>query len=240
MKPRSGSRILVAEQEIAFLPTQISGLGLWLDANQESHADDAVNPTFTNRGDGGAARNFAGIDATFKSAVSPRGTHAMRYGPGLITGHQSTFDFATLSWTEAEIFFCMGGTDSDTNGHHRMGGSGQASFWPFTYSPDTIYSDFFSTTRQNYNTTGIADINGWHVLNEISTGSEWTSIIDGIQQFTTGTNTVGFSGTQIIGSAVGGTGLDGDLAEVIMYDHKLTADERAAVTAYLTSKHITA
>ena len=76
----------------------------------------------------------------------------------------------------------------------------------------------------------------------MSSSTEWTSRINGTIQFTTASNTVGFWPWPAIGSGgavsgYGSTNFDGDIAEILIYDHALSQADRDAVTAYCKGKY---
>ena len=76
----------------------------------------------------------------------------------------------------------------------------------------------------------------WRLYNVVSTSSEWTSYIDGIQHFTTGTNTVAFTATTKLGAYDVNT-MDGDIAEVIIYSAKLSSPDWVQTKAYIATKY---
>jgi hypothetical protein len=81
-----------------------------------------------------------------------------------------------------------------------------------------------------------------HIYNVLSQPDEWTSRINGNVIFTTSNNTVDFSSSPNIGDGGGPYGdyhshFAGDIAEVIIYDHKLSPTERDAVNAYFDLKY---
>lgn len=103
-----------------------------------------------------------------------------------------------------------------------------------------IYDQFGTTSRK---TTGnpVPSFQNWNIYSVISVTNEWTNFFNGTQLFTTGTNTVGFSATPTLGKSGGhGSGdfyLEGDVPEMIGYSAKLSADDRASVLSYLTTKY---
>jgi len=88
----------------------------------------------------------------------------------------------------------------------------------------------------------VGHINQPHLYNVVSRSGEWTSRINGIVQFTTTNNTVGFYPWPVLGnggviSGYGSTYFEGDIAEVIIYNRAISQSERDAVNAYLSSKY---
>ncbi len=98
------------------------------------------------------------------------------------------------------------------------------------------YSDFGSTTRKG--PIGDAVIGTWYVGNVYSADSDWALLVDGGLIHTTGTNTVAWdtSGYHYISGNVGGSS-GNSVAEVLMYQRKLSTTERSIVLSYLGEKH---
>ena len=78
----------------------------------------------------------------------------------------------------------------------------------------------------------------WHLYNVSAKAGEWVARQNGRPFYTSTSNTVGFRNNPIIGSgyAIYG-GFQGDIAEVLVYDHVLTDAERANVGQYLGYKY---
>lgn len=100
-----------------------------------------------------------------------------------------------------------------------------------------IYDGFGSITR-TFTGNPSADLTNAHLYNVITQSGEWTSNINGVQHFTTGTNTVGWEGTCRFGVGDGDSNwFKGKLAEIIIYNRKLTDPERDTVEAYVSSEY---
>lgn len=79
----------------------------------------------------------------------------------------------------------------------------------------------------------------WRLYNVSSAAGDWTSRLDGTQHFNTTSNTVAFRGTDVFlgKSQGGGHYIDGDVAELILYDHVLASGDRDTVEAYIADKY---
>lgn len=93
-----------------------------------------------------------------------------------------------------------------------------------------IYDSAFSTLRRDCgNPTPV--LTDWRVVEIVSTSSEWTYLLDGVQQVTDATNTVGLRTSLILGANTT-RNLVGHIAGVYIFAQKLTTG-RAAMVDYL-------
>lgn len=130
---------------------------------------------------------------------------------------------AAGAWT-----FCRGGADAELM------------FYPFTNGQ--VFDNFCTTARKTVGdlTPSLAS---YRLYNPRSQANLWELGIDGATLFTTGTNT--FSTTVTAGRWIGqsiatgqvGFYLNGFIAEVILYDHFLSAPDRDTVKAYIANKY---
>jgi hypothetical protein len=109
----------------------------------------------------------------------------------------------------------------------------------YPFSDGIIYDSFGTTTRQ---TTGkpAQDLSAYHLYNVVSRAGEWTSRINGVLHYTTATNTFTLPAGAELGASVNYYGgyFNGDVAEIIIYDHALTSAERERVQWYLAAKYL--
>jgi hypothetical protein len=147
--------------------------------------------------------------------------------------------FSTM--TAGELFIVIkavsanGSNQSHLTGFIGFGTGAQSSH--YAWIDGLIYDDWGSNLRKAGFTPTVA-ITSWRIVNIISTSSEWTYTIGGVQQVTTATNTVGFNTAPTIGCDwCGSYNLDGDIAEIIIYNRKVDTPERAQVNSYLNRKY---
>lgn len=113
-------------------------------------------------------------------------------------------------------------------------GAGGDSYYPLT--DGTIYESFGSTTNQLGSTT-VQALDQYHLYNVRAQSGAWRNVINGTPYVVKGANTVGFNtGNPLLGR--GGAFFKGDIAEIIIYDHVLTASEREAVGRYLNLRYV--
>lgn len=216
-------------------------LSLALDASDDSAAAPApTSPTFTDIGglrvhyspslgpaaedqSGNAFHGAAGTGTPSLVATAINGKPGWRYvgasaqfwklPAGIVTGMTAMHLFAVIH------------TTTNANGAFHFGESGSNNHHPF--SDGNIYDGTGSTTRrtiasQNFDTPKIFEI--------ISTGTEHTHLIDGVQVATTGVNTVAWPSTGVCaigcgistGPAAFGGFWDGDGGDLLAFGAKLS------------------
>ncbi len=109
-----------------------------------------------------------------------------------------------------------------------------ASYIPYT--DGTIYDGWGSTVRKaTVNPT--PSLASPFLYSVTSKAGGWTSRLNGVQIYTTATNTVGWVSTKKLWSGGGSSHLIGKIAEAIMFKAELSASDRALVVAYLKSRY---
>ena len=223
--------VSVTPPTVAGLPT--SGLRLWLQptaglppsgpvarwADQSGHGNDAIQPQPGNQPqvvadqlNGLPAVHFIRAQSTFLNL------------PNLMAGAAGGEAFAIVRRTStAEVvgFWALGGSsgsrypDNDGDGH--------------------LYDDFATNAWYDAGPPP-AELGDFHVYNVGGDATTWHLSIDGLTRFQHASNTVAFRTSPTLGNG-GWCGFDGDIAEVVVYDHVLTNAERDAVNVYLVQKY---
>ncbi len=136
--------------------------------------------------------------------------------------------------TAAEMFVVVKKTaNSDGKGICWFDDSGNIN--AHRYTDNHIYDGFCSTSRADAGTGGADFSTAFRVYNVISVSGEFTVNLDASQVFTRASNTVGVPGFPQIGGGGGSSFvLNGDIAEFVIYNRKLTSPERTAALAYFT------
>lgn len=112
--------------------------------------------------------------------------------------------------------------------------SGNANHTPFT--DGKIYNGDLSSARKTM-TDPATSLAQYNILGNTSASADFKYYINGVQFFTTGTNTVGFSTTPQVGRGRdGANGSDGWLAEVVLVVDDVTSTTRQLVEGYLAYK----
>lgn len=218
---------------IALLPA--SGAYFWLE-DQVTLNGATVASWLDKSGNG---RNWTQASAPLQPTYV---ASAINGRPGLsfsaaATQYLSGASLAAL--TAAEVFYVLQlnadpPATAAKSALSRFGTSASIDNVPFT--DGVIYDGAFSTARK---TTGnpTPSLASPRIYSVVSIANEWTSYIDGVQFFTTATNTFGGQSSPYIGATPGSNYLDGLLCAVIVYSAKLSAADRATTIAYLKSRY---
>lgn len=233
---------------VIFRPTDISGLQMWLDAN------DGFTVNANEFGTVLSWENKGDLSGVFDLS----GTADVRYGDNFINGlNVVTFNADAymlgsyaMNFQDRSMFFVSrrnqdisGGTftwlTSDTAGGLESGiseSSGTYSYLIAKHPGFAVELDFDTTT----NTTGYAEL-ATFINSSIDVSNNYVAF-NGTQQIPVVNNLASGYNTSLInyylGNYFGGSTLpnDYDLCELIIYDSVLTSDQRAAVEGYLIKK----
>lgn len=173
------------------------------------------------------------------------------YKTGILNGlpvarFNGTSNFLTLlampAWAAAEVMIVIKLVADPPATIPKTGlwtfAQGLANHYP--YIDSHIYENFASTTRKDIGNPA-ANLAAWRIYGVYSAPNDWAAYFDGALFYHTSTNSVAvFSGNAALGKSVtaGITPyLNGDVAEYILWDRKLSDAERAAVVAYFQAKY---
>lgn len=233
----------------------LTGLFLWLKADEITGLND-TNPitTWADSSTEGndATQATAGNRPIYRTSII-NSLPAVRF-TNLADGSDPTnrkfFALPTnafSAFTEGEIFW-VGVVDADPPGDQyqntflNFGNYAQEfndnEVYPFT--DGNMYNGFGSSARKNayWATGGVLD--SWHIYDIWSAANDWGMNLDNVNKFTTATNTVSFRSDCRIGrdsSSVETFGLQGYIAEMILYNRKVTPTERTDIYDYLAAKY---
>lgn len=219
------------------LPT--SGLRLWLRADSGTPASGVLTEWLDQSG----LKNHANISGATSTFLRPQIiTDAVNGRP--VVRFDGTNDYLALpnlmSGATAGEILAVVKTPRTSNRSD--------AFWNFSsephvigslYNNDGLHWDTFGTS--DYKTFALADlaaIQSYHIHNTSSKAGEWTHRLNGIPRYSTSSNTVLFRTNPTIGYRLAyGQYLQGDIAEILLFDRVLTAPEREAVNTYLARKY---
>jgi len=221
-----------------------SGAGAFNSTGPDVLATNGQSVTLWDNGFGNANYDAQQTNAssrpTWRSADGPSSRPTIRFA-GAST---QFFDFVSGSLsalTAGEIFVVMKrnadpAASAALSGFWAMGSSTEVSLQahvPFT--DGTVYENFGTTTRQTtINPT--PSLASWCLYNVSAAASDFNARINGTSFYSTATNTVGFATAPKIGVSVA-VHYDGDFAEIIMYNAKLSTADRAGVNGYIATKY---
>jgi hypothetical protein len=238
--------------EAAFDPLTLSPY-VWLQFNDIStlFTDSAGTTPVTSDGDKiGKVNDKSGNNRHFTQATNgERPSYQTNMINGLAVAEFGPITFITSldgpdlsALTASEVFVVIqgdydpSGVGDSVTGIWAFDTSAQNTHYPYTDS--VIYDAFGSTARK---TTGdpTPALTSWRLYNVVSVSGEWTSFIDGTQHYTTGTNTVGFTATPVLGASSDGASyyLTGRIAELILFSAKLSGGDKTNVEAYFAARY---
>lgn len=216
-----------------FTPAAISGLEAWLDPSD------------------GSSRSVSGGNFVSITDKSGNGNDATAAGPAtalstlngveccqLAGGHFTMPNFADNPRIEsgAEVFIVLKPTNLTTNSGLWLMMEGGSSY--FTFSDGKLYEAFGSTAGQISAQIPPVDVSAQaNVLNCGSFDSDWFYILNESLLHQSNVNTVGWYPTITwLGQNLSGLAFSGLMGEFVLFNRKLTTDERALMTGYLKTK----
>lgn len=215
-----------------------SALPRWFRADLGTTIATGVS-AWANQGSDGSAANLTqgtgSAQPTVSTLTGGGGRPALAFSAA---SSQFLSNASALSGSAAHIFAIFQiNTDPPSVaancGLWRLGTAASVGVVPFT--DGIIYDEAYSTTRQT-TVNPTPSLTSVHCYEVVSTNSEWTSLLDGAQLFTTATNTFAANATWLIGNSGGGNFLDGKLAELLICNAKQTAN-RPQIVSYLNGRY---
>jgi hypothetical protein len=236
----------------AFSPSDISGLNLWLKADGVLYTDSARTTLVTADGDPiGSASDSSGNNYHYSQATSgSRPTYKTSIVNGQpvfrFDGSADYFDGPDhVSALTSGTFFCVVKLDADPpaylqTGGFRYGSGGQCHF---PYEDGNIYEGFGSNNRPNIGDPTTSLSSAFCVYGVTSATNDWVIYLNNSSIYSTGTNTVAWSDAPFVGgSANPGNStpsfyLDGDIAEIVIYNSVISSGDRTSLHSYFTTKY---
>jgi hypothetical protein len=214
------------------------GLKLWLrgDAGVVKDASNAISQWIDGTGSGNDALQSSPANEPSYAADSINGKPVVRFD-----GVDDLFGLGDVMQSAAagELFVVLRATGDPTADHGFMtfGPGGWDQWARYPAAGGNIRDNFGGTSRYMGRVPQALD--QFHLYNALSKPGEWTSRINGVVQYTTSSNTVGFTSASVIGSSGSPYegSFQGDIAEIIIYDHVLSQAERDAVEYYIGTKY---
>lgn len=229
----TGAAAIVASGEGSALTIEeIGGVALDLDAAEQTPGDLA---SIVDTSGGGL--DFTATSTPNASATGgPNNQPHIRFESGEY-GSRGSSPFGAL--TEADFFgvwkFDNASTgDGTTNCPWYFCGAVSNDRWK---EGTILYCGAGSSARSNCGNPS-QSMTDWHVGRVISTATEFTVKVGTQDLYTTGTNTVQFPATCVVGSGLiaGGSSMVGNIALLVIFDHKLSATDLAHFKANILRK----
>jgi hypothetical protein len=218
-----------------FVPTDITGLKWWIDPSDTG--------TITE-----ASGLVSQIDDKSSSALHPiQTTGSLQPSTGVETiGGLNALGFPVDEWMEpasnpmagssaGHAFYILRLNDDAAARNavlFQWGSSGSADHESFV--DGNIYYGWGSTVRHTVGNP-TPSLTTERLIEIRTASSAWSYWIDGVSIFSTGTNTVGWGGTQHRFGG-GSVGVIGEVGEVLCYDSVLTGADLTNVRTYLSDK----
>jgi hypothetical protein len=214
-------------------PSAISGLQLWLEANAGITTNTAAQIS-TWADQSGNTNNATQSNTNNQPLYVINALNSLpvvRFNPT----NSQYFNLPNLfnGTTQAEAFVVLRAAAD-------MPGTSRA-LWQFgaiTYYPDSggnIVEDFGSTSLHTVGNPA-QPLDQYHVYEVASQSGNWSAWINGMLQSSTTTNTYSTNVYPTLGNS-GSYYFAGDVAEVLVFNRVLSADERDTVNGYLNLKY---
>lgn len=213
----------------SFSPTNIPGLTVWLKADALALNDNDPVTTWTDSSGNGndVAQSTSGNKPLFKTAIL-NGKAVVRFD-----GSDDYLTRAALSVSAATMFIVV--TPTGNQSWSAASTENNSDYWRTAFGGGEGYFGIFRTTRIDlYPNTAVPN-SGTHLFTITSSGSGYEVRIDGTGQ---GAQAAGFSAGSFftIGASDGGVrSINGDVAEVLVYDSVLPAGDITSVEGDLRS-----
>lgn len=207
-----------------FSPLDIAGCTVWMNADDISAVNGEVLTAWSDSSGNGHDMAITAPDVTFRTNVL-NGKPVVRFGPPTYGGAY----IASILLSQPTTWFVV------------AKGTSKPSYLVFSFSDQGVYLDAsgYAGIFAGSSALDSVDLSGaFHIYEAIISGSNGTLYVDGTFKF--GPSAVGANGPNgveyIMGDGVG-SGSQGDIAEIILYNSALGATDRENVEDYLKAKY---
>jgi probable HAF family extracellular repeat protein len=232
----SGGTLVSSNITITVGLPQTNHLKLWLKA-------DAIT-TLTNNAPVASWPDSSGLSNNATQSTSGNRplwlTNAVNGKPAIhFDGVNDSFLLPNLmsGATQAEAYVVLkaqNDTPASNRGLWRFGSYATPANLRYPGTDGVIVDEFGSTGASTVGDPAQA-VNVFHIFNVSSKSGEWSARFNGVPQYYTTNNTVGFNTTPTLG--LGGVYFEGDIAEVLIFDMVLAASDRNLIGEYLNRKY---
>jgi hypothetical protein len=220
-------------------PEQLSSLQIWFRGDDLSGADQDLISTWTDAS--GNSRNATQATASnqpFLEVAELNSLNVVHFDPTTTERYMELSNLGGTGWTEGMIICVLkAGADPGSGtrgGPHYFGTATSTNHYPF--SDNNIYNGDMSTVRKTVGNPA-STLAAWRIFGTRSATNDWKFYLDGVQFFTTATNTVGFGVSRLgAGGGAGGFKFDGFIAEWTLFNVALAQSDREKVEGYLAHK----
>jgi hypothetical protein len=236
-----GRTLLHVNAATGFLPTDLSGLSLWLRSDLGISLTSGKVTTWADQSSNG--NNFTADTTGVEYTVS--GLNGLPILGGTFNSDALFGPAANViiggSPVAAQMFMVMHPTASPSgfgtgygsynNAFGNLGGQ------YYSYLDDNFYDDFCGTgtSAGRYSFSVASFLDTWCVYNVISTASNWQAFLNGTQVYGGGLVGPFIVGANSAGMFVSGNSVE--VAEVIIYNRALSGSEQTQVINYLSTRY---
>ena len=222
----------------AFVPTDIAGVFLWLDADDASTITDAGAGAVSEwRDKSGNARHVSQAtagDRPTTGSVTVNGLNALAFaGDKLVRdpttlvalGSHTRFIVATPSSVASRYLFQL------------LNKAGGAQFAFISAYSSVAYEEYAATVATVRYGIGPAGATGVNLLTTKRDGTAWASRFNGAASGSATSTSAALEVTAIgVGGSISDPGMTGTIAEILVYDSALSTEQVAQVESYLATK----
>ncbi|HEX7632044.1 MAG TPA: LamG-like jellyroll fold domain-containing protein [Lacunisphaera sp.] len=205
----------------------VSGMRLWLKADTLV-SEGRVGIWFDQSGSHHDATQQNSILQPLLVANAINGRPAVRFDGS--NDYLALGDFMNGA-TAGEVFVVLKNSTAEPTRNNGLWFITGGSYHPLQ---DKTTLENFATNTDTYGPEPVQALDQPHLYNVSGQNGSWASWINGSLYLSKSTNTVP---TFSAAAQLGWNGYGGDIAEIIIYDHALTAAEREVVGRYLNQRH---
>lgn len=232
----------------SFLPTQISGLTLWLDANDSGslyQVSNGTNPALNNndfiglwKDKSGNSNNATQSTASLRPYVVASGQNSkniIRFPYAAWNAATGPYMNATIGSLSAYSVFII--CKFRTNEYYSMVLTGGSSQFEVRNYSSTGYIEW-NIAGGYFPRDTVSNVGSYILIELTRSGSDYTLYKNGISVGTSNNaSSLNIGSTIFISSRSGNSYyFDGDMAEIIIYNSAITTAQRQQVEAYLNQK----
>lgn len=236
-------------------PPDITGLHLWLRASNDSGTNvscynDAGSTLCTDgqtiqewhdeSGNGFNATNAGAASSRLNWHASVVNSKGVVRGGGAGDANYIALGDVMTGLASAEWFVVV---KIDTDPPGAAGSAGcwrwgtHASYAGFPYTTGSIGGGFGTDTVHTVGNPTPA-LTSFRLYNEETSSGNYKARLDGTELYSSGTNTVAWDTAPEIGGDVAATRyIDGDIAEIVVYDNIIGSSDRSALLTYFDTKY---
>jgi hypothetical protein len=232
-------------------PTAIADIWEWWEPSREAYANNApitnLNGQANNRDMGNVSGSKEPIFKTNQlNSLAVAEFTGQTIGP--LGSDKGTFlQITSMSaLTASHVFFVIKALNDPSQNAQGQGGfsdntdGGVNQGTHYNYTDGSIYESWGTNDRKSVGNPATT-LAQWNVYEVISTSSEFTVLINGVQIFTTATNTVAFNaGEPFIGTFLSSDGAwyswSGQIGGIYQFSAKKTGADRTAMCSYLNTR----